>query len=144
MPYSAQITRSAPSCIIFMIDRSGSMSEPLAGTDSKRKANTVADAVNRLLSDLTVKCAKGEGVRYYFDIGVVGYGSNNEGVAMVGGAFAGALTGRELVPVPEVYDNPARVDERKVKVDDGAGGFVEGNRKMPLWFDPVAEGNTPM
>lgn len=30
------------------------------------------------------------------------------------------------------------------KVDDGAGGLVEQNVKFPVWFEPVANGGTPM
>jgi Mg-chelatase subunit ChlD len=29
-------------------------------------------------------------------------------------------------------------------VDDGAGGLVDQTVKFPIWFDPVANGGTPM
>ena len=81
MAYTKTIDRKNPSCILFLIDRSGSMADPISGAFGKRKANAVADAVNRLLSDLIIKCTKGEGIRYYYDVGVIGYGSDPKGFA---------------------------------------------------------------
>ncbi len=39
---------------------------------------------------------------------------------------------------------PARVEDRTKKMDDGAGGIAEQSIRMPIWFDPVAGGGTPM
>jgi hypothetical protein len=38
---------------------------------------------------------------------------------------------------------PARVEERIKKSDDGAGGILEQKIRMPVRFDPTAEGGTP-
>lgn len=138
MPYTAEISRANPSCFLFLIDQSGSMSDPLGGGTGKHKADGVADAINRLLQNLIIKCAKSEGVRDYYEVGVIGYGSN------VGPAFSGALAGRSLVPISEVEKSPARIEERTRKVDDGAGGLVDQTVKFPVWFEPVANGGTPM
>lgn len=139
MPYTAEISRANPSCFVFLIDRSGSMDDPFgAGESTRKKADGVADAVNRLLQNLVIKCAKSEGVRDYYHVGVIGYGSS------VGPAFSGALAGRELVPISEIADHPARIEERSKKVDDGAGGLVDQTVKFPVWFDPAAHGGTPM
>ncbi|MEU2577757.1 vWA domain-containing protein [Streptomyces anulatus] len=138
MPYTAEISRTNPTSIIFLVDQSTSMSDPIGGEVPQQKADVVADAINRLLTELSVKCAKEEGVRDYFHVAVVGYG------ATVGSAFAGSLGGRDIVPLSEVADNPARVDERSKKVPDGAGGLVETSVSFPLWMDPVAHGGTPM
>lgn len=139
MPYVAEISRANPSCFLFLIDQSGSMEDPFGGGESsRRKADLLADAINRLLQNLVIKCAKEEGIRDYFHVGVVGYGNK------VGPALAGQLAGRELVPISEIGNSPARIEERKKKVDDGAGGLVEQNIRFPIWFDPVAHGATPM
>ncbi|MBH1938833.1 VWA domain-containing protein [Streptomyces sp. AV19] len=138
MPYTAEISRTHPTCIVFLVDQSTSMTDPIGDEEPRRKADVVADAINRLLTELSVKCAKEEGVRDYFHVAVIGYG------ATVGSAFAGSLTGRDLVPLSEVADNPARVEDRTKKVPDGAGGLVETSVKFPLWMDPVAHGGTPM
>src|SRR5439155_9755039 len=63
MSYEAEISRSNPSAFLFLIDMSGSMTDPYAG--GKRKADGVADAINKLLSNLSIKCTKSEGVRDY-------------------------------------------------------------------------------
>jgi len=139
MTYEAEISRTNPSCLLFLIDQSGSMDDSFGvGETQKKKANGVADAINRLLQNLVIKCAKSEGVRDYYHVGVLGYG------AKVGPAFGGALAGKELAPISEIADHPARVEERSRKVDDGAGGLVDQTVKFPIWFDAVAKGGTPM
>ena len=163
MAYTAEISRSNPSCFLFLIDRSGSMQEVMNPTNTqpldqpmvvdgqrfthsasgKTKAQTLADVVNRLLTNLVIKCTKSEGVRDYYHIGVIGYGGDNT-AGRVEPAFSGALAGRELVPIQEIAEAPARIEERSKKVDDGAGGLVEQKTKFPVWFDAVASGGTPM
>ena len=141
MAYSVEISRANPTCFVFLLDQSTSMEDPIAaggeGTP-KRKADAVADALNRLLFELSLKCAKEEGVRDYFHVAVLGYG------ARIGSAFGGELAGRDLVPLSQVADNPLRVEERAKKVPDGAGGLVETTARFPVWVDPVANGGTPM
>jgi hypothetical protein len=138
MAYSAEISRTNPACFLFLIDQSGSMNDSYGGESSKRKANGAADAVNNCIRTLTLRCARPEGPRDYFHIGVIGYGSN------VGPAFGGVLAGKELVPISEVANFPLRIEERDKKVDDGAGGLVTDKVKFPVWFEPVANGGTPM
>jgi len=138
MSYTAEISRANPTCFLFLLDQSGSMADSLAGEPGKRKADKVADVINRFLQNLVLKCGKNEGVRNYFHVGVLGYGAN------VGSAFAGTIAGRDLVPISEIADFPARVEERSRKTDDGAGGLVEQKIKFPVWFDAVTNGGTPM
>lgn len=139
MPYTAEISRTNPSCFLFLIDQSGSMQDPFGGGgDGERKADELAAAINRLLQNLVIRCAKEEGVRDYYSVGVIGYG------ATIGPAFGGVLSGREMVALSELGDNPTRVEERVKKISDGAGGLVDQTVKFPVWFDPVASGGTPM
>jgi hypothetical protein len=137
MPYSAEISRVNPSCICFILDQSGSMAEQIAGGE-RRKCDFLADAVNRILENLSVRCAKGEEVRDYFDIIAIGYGS------VVSNALGGVLASRDIVSIGQLANAPARVDPRTKKVDDGAGGLVEQQIKLPVWVDAVASGGTPM
>jgi len=136
MPYTAQISRQNPTCFLFLLDQSGSMDERVA--TGEKKSQQVADALNRLLQELTLLCAKQDGIRDYFQVGVLGYG------ASVGPALGGSLAGRDLVPISELAMNPARVEVRSRKVSDGAGGVMELPTKFPVWVDPVARGATPM
>ncbi len=139
MPYSAEISRTNPTCFVFLIDQSLSMNEPFGGeAGGKSKAQGVADAINRLLQTLVLRCAKSEGVRDYFHVGVVGYGN------LIGPAFKGPLAGQEIVPISALANQPLRIDERVRKIDDGAGGLVDQSVKFPIWFEPVADGRTPM
>jgi hypothetical protein len=138
MPYTAEISRTNPTCILFLLDQSRSMLEPFGAQPEKSKAEGLADAINRLLQTLVLKCAKSEGMRDYFHVGLVGYGSQ------VGPAFAGALAGKPLVPVSAIAGNPLRVEPRTRLVSDGAGGLTEQKFKFPIWFESQPSGKTPM
>ncbi len=138
MPYCAEISRSNPTCFLFLIDQSNSMAGPFGGQPSKKKADGVADAINRLLQNLVLKCAKSDGIRDYFHVGVIGYSTTVQSV------LGGALAGRRLVPISEIANNPLRVEQRKRTIDDGAGGLIEQSFKFPIWFEPVASGKTAM
>jgi hypothetical protein len=122
-----------------MIDQSTSMCEQVrAGDATQQKSVGVADSVNHWLQELSIKCAKVEGIRDYYHVGVIGYGKN------VGPGFSGDIAGREMVPISEIAEHPARLEERVKKVPDGAGGLVEQAVRVPVWFDPIADGGTPM
>ena len=136
MAYEAEVSRNNPSAFLFLVDMSGSMTDPYAS--GKRKADGVADAINKLLSNLSIKCTKSEGVRDYFDVGVISYGKKVEP------ALSGELSGQALAAISAVANHPARVEERAKKEDDGAGGLTEVKVKFPIWFDPKAAGSTPM
>jgi len=138
MPYAAEISRSNPTSFIFLVDQSLSMREPFGKQPDKRKAHGVADALNRLLQNIVLKCAKSDGVRDYFYIGMIGYG------AAVGSTFAGTLTGQTLVPISAIAHNPLRVEQRSRKVKDDAGKVRERKIKFPIWYEPKASGKTPM
>lgn len=142
MPYIAEISRNSPTCFLFLIDQSFSMTESVGGTPGVQKAAFVADALNKTLQNLGIAASKLTGaemeIRDYFDIGVIGYGLN------VGPAFVGPLVGKALAPLSEVGYNPARIEVRQRKVPDGAGGIITEDIRFPIWFDAVANGATPM
>jgi hypothetical protein len=139
MPYSAEISRDNPSCFLFLVDQSTSMEEEVAAGDAtQQKATGVADTMNRWLQELSIKCAKSDGVRDYYHVGVIGYGKK------VGPALNTASNGQPLVPISQIADNPSRLEERTKKMPDGAGGMTEQTIRFPVWFDPIADGGTPM
>lgn len=129
-----EISRSNPACYIFLIDQSGSMSEAIANEQGRLKADVIKDTINRFLTNLVISCTKADGVRDYFYVSVIGYGLN------VGSAFIGPLANKDLVPISEIANMPARIEERLK--EDGAGGVVK--TKFPIWFDAFADGQTPM
>jgi hypothetical protein len=137
MAYQADISRSNPGCFLFLLDQSGSMSDPFAGiAGGHSKADELATIINRLLASLVIRCSKDEGVRDYFDVGVIGYGGKGVAPALAGGAT--------LLPISQLANAPIRIEDRAQKVPDGAGGLVEQTVKFPIWVDPRADGGTPM
>jgi len=145
--YEAQITRDDPGCIVILIDQSYSMSDPFGGDlqQTKSKSELLSNATNRSLHELAICCTREDGVQDYFDIGVIGYKASSSGVPEVGPVFSSeTLIERNIVPLSDICANPKRVEDRKKREDDGAGGLVETSLKFPIWFDPIAEGGTPM
>lgn len=136
--YSAQITRANPTCIILLIDQSGSMSDPFSGESGRKKSDFVAEVVNHTLHDLVIRCTKTEEVRNYYYVSVIGYGRH------VGTCFSGPLAARNLVSIAEVADYPLQVKSSYKRVSDGAGGWVEIPVRYPVWIHPSADGKTPM
>jgi hypothetical protein len=114
------------------------MLEPFGAQPDKRKADGVADALNRLLQNLVLKCAKADGIRDFFHVGMVSYGGR------VASAFGGALAGKTLVPISALANNPLRVESRARKVPDGAGGLIDQQFKFPVWFEARPTGRTQM
>jgi hypothetical protein len=138
MAYQADISRSNPGCFLFLLDQSGSMSDGFSGGLGHSKADELATIINRLLASLVIRCSKDEGVRDYFDVGVIGYG------ASVKRALTLASDGTPMVPISRLANAPLRVEDRLQRIPDGAGGLVEQTVKFPIWVDPQANGGTPM
>ena len=85
MPYQAEISRENPTCILFVIDQSGSMDEITEA--GRSKAAFVADVLNKTLYTLITSCSKSDGVRNYFDVGVIAYA----GSQVTSGSFVLAI-----------------------------------------------------
>lgn len=137
MAYTAEISRTKPTAILFVIDQSGSMSDTFS--NGKTLSSQLADVLNRTLANLIIRCTKSEGTRDYFEIGVLGYGA--EGVY---NGFQGNLANKIIHPISEIEANPLRVEDKIKKIDDGAGGIIEQSIKFPVWFEAKANGGTPM
>ena len=120
--YTAEINRSNPALILFLIDCSYSMSETY-GSTGKTKGEYLAEITNNSIDQIILSCEKGDEIRAYFEIGVIGYGKTPE----------------HLVPVQTIIDlanNPTKM--KKTKID---GVEVE----QPAWLeDPTREVNTDM
>ena len=134
MPYTAEISRTNPACVLILIDQSGSMDGPFAGAPEKKKSEGVADAVNRLIQNMVLKCAKIDGVRDYFHVGLIGYGGE------LTAGLGTTLPDDVLVPISQLADRPIRVETRIRHIDDGAGGVVEHEIRGSLQHVGVAIG----
>jgi hypothetical protein len=146
MSYSAAISRQQPTAFLFLLDQSASMQDPFGGAEAKgdaapSRARVLADTVNRLLQNLVLRCAKEDGVRDYFHVGVFGYGERVQPLvepAEGHGAPAG------LVPISHLAERPLRMEERLKQVPSGDGRMREQRVKVPVWFDAHAKNGTPM
>lgn len=140
MPYEAEISRANPTCFLFLVDQSGSMAKPFGDASGRTKAEGVADAINRLVQTLVFRCAKGGYVldRYY--VGAIGYGS-----LLSLGLPVPQLEGEILRPVSMISNYPLRIEERMSTTKDAATGLnVQHTAKVPIWFEPKAQGKTLM
>ncbi len=136
--YKSEISRSNPTAFLFLIDQSGSMADH-AGNLMMSKAQFVADALNRVVMNLISRSSKAEGVRDYFDIGVIGYGGNG-----IQNPLQGAFASRIFNKISMFEKFPIVVENRVQKRTDSLGRTSEKKIKFPVWFVPEAKGNTPM
>jgi hypothetical protein len=108
MAYTGEISREHPTCFLFVIDQSGSMDEKMS--TSRSKADFVADVLNKTLSTLVINCTKADGVRSYFDVGVIAYGGDG-----VTPGFGGALSGNLIQSITKIAEHPLRVKNAQRK-----------------------------
>ena len=118
------------------------MIEPMAGDERVAKAVSMADRLNSLLYELVMRSIKSpqEGPRPYFAVAAIGYGTTDDGQALVQSAFGGTLASRTLVWTSDLATNPLRVEERERLSQDGR--LQKYN--FPVWIEPVTQGGTPM
>jgi hypothetical protein len=138
--YEQLVSRSNPGCVVFLLDRSDSMKEPWAGSPGMSLAEGAAHAINKILHDLCMRGQKERGAppRHYFDLGVFGYGrSAVVDDERVESALGGALTGKALVPMTELAQNPLGLVDIQVSVDAPPV-------KTPIWVEPIHGYRTPM
>jgi hypothetical protein len=140
--YTAQVRRTAPACVVMLLDQSSSMASPIAGGLGKSKADAAAEAVNLLIRVLGNRASKteGEGAREYFDVAVLGYHANGN----VTPRLPGAARGAELISIKQLAANPVRIETRSSTRSVAGQGEVPVTRKRPVWLDPLADGGTPM
>ena len=144
MSYSAEISRTKPGCFLFMVDQSGSMKARISGLNTNEpKQKAAADALNRALQAIAIRCSQGEEVRDYFYIGVIGYSTDRSGNPILDPTLDGATIESPFVPIGDVVNN-ARVVNRTLKQSDGGGGLVDVEVDFPEWLQPKADHGTPM
>ncbi|OAN47518.1 hypothetical protein [Magnetospirillum moscoviense] len=141
MSYSQEISRECKGVFLFLVDQSRSMNKEFGPDQSGRmvsRAVVVANALNGTLEELVNRCMRDEGVRDYFDIGIIGYGRTNRPEF----CWRGALAGRRLVPISEVADN-AEIEEVDIETEVRGQVLIE-RLTLSRWIDPVGVDSTPM
>ena len=144
MPYAQEINRQNKALFVFLLDQSLSMEETMANS-GERKIDALCSSLNAWLQNLSIACSKAEGFKDYFDISIIGYGSDQQANPIIGPAIIGPLAGREVVTIAELAENPARIDTvTAVMPDEETGEMLEMPQQMPVWIDPVLQGATPI
>ncbi len=144
MPYQREISRDHKACILFLLDQSFSMEEPLGGSE-KRKCDQLVLAVNSWLHNMAIRASGDEGIRDWMDVGVIGYRTDQQAKPIIEPALVGPLAGRQLVSITEIGNHPARIDTTVQQIpDEETGEMLEIPYDSPVWLDPLAEGSTPM
>ena len=144
MAYQREISRDHKACILFLLDQSYSMVEPLGGTQN-RKCDELVRAVNAWLYNMSIRASGDEGIRDYMDVGVIGYRTDQQANPIIGSSLVGPLAGRELVSVTDVGNHPARIETVIQQIqDEETGERMEFPSESPIWIEPAAEGSTPM
>jgi hypothetical protein len=144
LPYQREISRDHKACILFVLDQSYSMVEPLGGS-TRRKCDELAMAVNAWLYNISIRASGDEGIRDYMDVGLIGYRTDQQANPIIESALVGPLAGRELTSVIDIANYPARIDSVMQRIqDEETGQWMEFPSESPVWVDPMAEGSTPM
>src|SRR5262249_34176596 len=127
MPYSVELSRTNPTCFLFLIDQSSSMSEPFGGQPDKPKAEGVADTINPLLKALPPTGSTAAGIRDAFAVGVLSHGGR------VSFARGCRWAKQQLGPSSLVAARPLRPAEPRRKVAGGRGGLPEQKFRFGFW-----------
>jgi hypothetical protein len=106
------------------------MSRKIAG-GKMSKSEEACDAINKQMNEIISRCTKSDGVRPYFDIGVIGYGYKS--------GEARGLISDEPISITELESHILKMEKKTEEID---GEKVE--IEFPIWFEPVAAFDTPM
>lgn len=137
MSYSVIPNSANPMAILFVVDQSGSMHEAMLNGNSK--ADQVATVINKTISELVIRSSKGDNVKNYYDLGVIGYSGKG-----VYNALSGVFAGSILNPISMFEQNPLRIEDRMTEIVTATGDLVQQPIRFPVWFDPQSYGGTPM
>ena len=132
MPYSAEISRTNPSCFLFLIDQSGSMQDPRGDGGGRPGGGDAGEGPERGRRHQPPAAEPRHQVRQVRGRARL-LPRRRDRLRRPASArpWAARWPGRDLVPISEIANPPARVEERTRKVDDGAGGLVEQTVKLP-------------
>lgn len=140
MSYSQRVDRATPTCIIFLVDQSASMYEPMAGTTTP-KSVVVAEQLNSTIMELIQRCSKShtEPPRPYFAVSAIGYRTDRSGAAIVESLVKVPNSSGDLAWTTDLAQHPLRVEDRTRETSDGSLQY-----RMPIWVEPLNDGGTPM
>jgi hypothetical protein len=121
----------------MLIDQSTSMSRRLG--DGQTKAAFLADVINKTIYALVINCTRSDGVRDYFQIGLIAYSGTD-----ARNAFSGPLVNDTLPALSRVAGAPLRIEDRMKKVVTADDQVAEQSIRFPIWIDARSQGKTSM
>jgi hypothetical protein len=138
--YSQRVDRATPSCLIFLVDQSASMYDPMAGT-STPKSVVVAEQLNSTVMELIQRCSKShtEPPRPYFAVAVIGYRTDESANSVIETCIDVPGQQGDLAWTTDLAQHPLRIEDRTRHTSDGPLSY-----RMPIWVEPLNEGGTPM
>lgn len=132
----------SPGCVVLLVDESSGMGAVMRELTTEGKpsgrpnSQRVATAINALVKQLSAGPS--------FDLALVGYQSDAQGVANVGCRWSGSLAGREFVPTGELAAAPLRTESRVRKIPTGSFGPPrEETVEFPVWYEPALGAKAP-
>lgn len=133
--YTARVDREHPTAFIFLVDQSVSMRRltNFNGEDMTL-SEAVARIVNAQINELVERCVKNNETRHYFDIAMIGYGTEAYS------AWNGSLEGRDFVTPEEIRDNPFLKKTVKEEVRTRKGIAIKEVEKKQ-WMTARHDGN---
>jgi hypothetical protein len=140
--YTAEINRTQPTAFVFLIDQSGSMKNNVEH-DGKTitKAQLAADVLNDTLNELLARATKGDDVREYYKIAIIGYGGESSTKANY--LWQGNLAGKQWCTMQEITDGfIEKVDVSTTRKTRTGEETIIVTRKK--WMNAVANKQTPM
>lgn len=126
--YEKQWSSANPGFLIIMLDQSGSMGEEYI--DGESKASFASKVINNVIGAIIDKNYNGDKPKDRCFIAVIGYAT--EAKLLKHGFLS------------EFAAQPLRLEKIKKKMSNGAGGFIEVEDNMPIWFEQEANGVTNM
>lgn len=127
--YTARIDREHPTAFIFLVDHSCSM-DRMTTYDGKTMSlsDAVARIVNNQINELVERCVKVNETRHYFDIAVIGYGTEAYS------AWNGALEGKDFVSPEDIRNNPFKKIKVQRMVPTRRSGMVQKEFEEKQWM----------
>lgn len=138
--YNRPITHLDRTAFLFAIDCSGSMRETIRFNNMPMsKAEAVALVTDYMIDELVERARRHDGVRNYYDIGVIGY--SGQGVRSL---LPQSGDDSPLVAVDRLVElmPPSRRMDFDQSLPDGGRSVVTFD--LHRWVEPVSEGLTPM
>lgn len=131
--YLQEISRAHPTCIVILLDQSHSMTEEIS-TSTQSKISSAIKSINSFISELIIMCDRGDSTRHWFDIGVIGFTTDQADTPVIGSILSGALAARDLISIVDLSNNVLEFETRKqVICDEETGGLIEHEYQVSIW-----------